>query len=219
MSQLQKLELEQMPEGTLNSRFTSLENCLPLQPHNISRVYFLRRGEEVVYVGQSKSVGRRVANHIDRKLFDSGLVLPVPVEELSSVEQYWIKKLKPVLNRTKGEIRDPRRPKHRFKSRRIQLKGKTYWQVYLGSEIQDGRKKAYRRTFADRSEAEEFAALKKIELYKYGAENIHISKRFWRDALEAHNILAPLGVSITDAAQWWAQRLRQKPVQEQVLKT
>jgi hypothetical protein len=53
-----------------------------------------------------KNVACRIAAHIGKKPFDSILIMPVPSEELSSVEIYWIKKLKPVLNRTLGEMRE-----------------------------------------------------------------------------------------------------------------
>jgi hypothetical protein len=98
----------------IDSRFTSLEAYQPLQPHtlqpfNYSGVYFLCQGEEVVYVGQSKNVGGRITSHIDTKSFDSVLIIPVPEENLRSVETYWIERLKPVLNRSLEERCPPRR--------------------------------------------------------------------------------------------------------------
>src|SRR5258708_30571573 len=88
----------------IDPRFTSLENCQLLQPPNYSGVYFLLRGEEIVYVGQSKNVACRIAAHINKKFFDSILIMSVPLEALSSVETYWIGQLKPVLNRSMGEL-------------------------------------------------------------------------------------------------------------------
>ncbi len=72
----------------IDPRFTSLKNCQLLQPPNYSGIYFLRREEEIVYVGQSKNVARRIADHINKKFFDSILIMPVPLEARSAVEAY-----------------------------------------------------------------------------------------------------------------------------------
>jgi hypothetical protein len=186
--------------------FTSLENCQPLQPHNYSAVYFLRRGEEVIYIGQSKSVVRRIANHIGKKSFDSILIMPVPADELSSVEIYWIKKLKPILNRTLGEMREhPPRSKHQLDPRRVQIRGKPYWQVSLGSKIQNGRMRRLRRTFANWADAEAFARLKKIEFAEHGAKSVQMSEQFKNDAIEAARLLAPTGNTLVECVNWWIQ--------------
>jgi hypothetical protein len=198
----------------IDARFTSLENCQLLQPHNYSAVYFLRRGEEIVYVGQSKNVACRIAAHINKKLFDSVLIMPVPEEVLSSVEMYWITRLKPNLNRSIGDLEQNgssespyplcSKGKHcecvRLNPRRVQIKGQTYWQVSLGSETRNGRRIRLRRTFSNRADAETFAKLKQIEQEKYGPKSIRIPERFWREATEAARILAPFGVSLSDAA-------------------
>jgi hypothetical protein len=83
----------------IDPRFTSLANCQLLEPHNYPGVYFLRRGEEIVYVGQSKNIAYRIADHIGRKSFDSVLIMPVPEEALDAVEMHWIRRLELVLNR------------------------------------------------------------------------------------------------------------------------
>ncbi len=67
---------------------------------NISGIYFLKKAEKIVYVGQSVNVHARVySGHIDKD-FDSYEVKEYPQEELDKREQQYIKKLKPIYNRT-----------------------------------------------------------------------------------------------------------------------
>jgi hypothetical protein len=146
----------------IDPRFTSLENCQLLQPPNYSGVYFLRRGEEIVYVGQSKNVAYRIAAHINKKFFDSILIMSVPLEALSSVETYWIGQLKPVLNRSmpngsespgsKGGIGYTRNQK-RIKNLHlyaVQKKGRTYWRLRIPQLSGRG---FIERQFSDKAEA------------------------------------------------------------------
>ncbi len=64
-------------------------------------VYFLCLGEEIVYVGQSIGLARRIIDHSedDRKLFDRVFYLHVPKKQLSRIEAKFIAELKPRLNR------------------------------------------------------------------------------------------------------------------------
>lgn len=61
-------------------------------------VYFLCLGKDVVYVGQSLNVLGRLSSHIKEKNFDRVYLLPVPKQELDSVEGALIRLLKPPLN-------------------------------------------------------------------------------------------------------------------------
>lgn len=60
-------------------------------------VYFLCRGADVVYVGQSTSPGQRIAQHISDsgKDFDRVYLLPVPISDLNNVEAAFIHHLRP----------------------------------------------------------------------------------------------------------------------------
>lgn len=62
-----------------------------------SGIYFLCRGEEIVYVGQSVRPMARIGSHTD-KSFDRAYLLPVPAEFLNDVEGTLIKLLTPQLN-------------------------------------------------------------------------------------------------------------------------
>lgn len=63
-------------------------------------VYFLIRQHEVIYIGQSKNLLGRLAQHRDDgKRWDRVLYLPVPADRLLDVESLWIKTLQPALNR------------------------------------------------------------------------------------------------------------------------
>lgn len=78
-------------------------------------VYFLMQGVEIVYVGQSRNLPARLAQHReDGKLWDRVLYLPVPAECLYAVEAEWIRTLRPPLNRAgrqSGQTNSQNRPK------------------------------------------------------------------------------------------------------------
>lgn len=61
-------------------------------------VYFLRQGDEIVYVGQSISVYNRVNQHRSSKQFDSVTLLPCKPEQLNNLEGFFIRLLRPKLN-------------------------------------------------------------------------------------------------------------------------
>lgn len=86
----------------------SLLNVSPLMP--VSRdvlppgVYFLCKGDEVVYVGQSVVPHSRIHQHAGgfsegaQKDFDRAYMIPVPRERLSQVEGAFIRALRPKYN-------------------------------------------------------------------------------------------------------------------------
>lgn len=61
-------------------------------------VYFLCRGGDVVYVGQSICLLNRLRGHPCTGKFDDIFYIRCTAEELASLEAYWIAKLKPTLN-------------------------------------------------------------------------------------------------------------------------
>lgn len=63
-------------------------------------VYFLCRQGKVIYVGQARSVMRRISDHLDEncKDFDAVWWLPCESRELDRVEREWIHRLKPHAN-------------------------------------------------------------------------------------------------------------------------
>jgi hypothetical protein len=68
----------------------------------VSGVYFLCKGDQVVYVGQSGTVVVRIASHIAERCkdFDHGRVffLPCPKDQLFAVERRYIELLRPRYN-------------------------------------------------------------------------------------------------------------------------
>jgi hypothetical protein len=70
-------------------------------PQIPSCVYFLCLGDEVVYVGQSVGLARRVIDHSEdvNKLFDRVFYLLVPQKQLNRIESRFIAELQPRLNR------------------------------------------------------------------------------------------------------------------------
>lgn len=65
-----------------------------------SGVYFLYSKGAVVYVGKSKNILARLGSHCPEKEFDSYSCIKIPTDLLDEVEQYFIFKLKPSLNKT-----------------------------------------------------------------------------------------------------------------------
>lgn len=64
-------------------------------------VYFLIDSGAVVYVGQSRHLPSRLAQHTQGgKRWERVLFMPVPESELLRVEAQWISALQPALNRT-----------------------------------------------------------------------------------------------------------------------
>lgn len=69
----------------------------------ICGIYFLIRKDQIVYVGQSKNVLRRVARHADDgKEFDHFSVAPCEESELDALERTYILSLFPEQNMTLG---------------------------------------------------------------------------------------------------------------------
>jgi integrase len=98
------------------------------------------------------------------------------------------------------------RKRDRLEPRKVSIKGHTLWQVNLGSEIRDGKRKRLRRTFADRSEALTFAQFKIIERNNHGVAGISMPERLRGEALEAARLLEPYRVSVLDAARDYVRR-------------
>lgn len=64
-----------------------------------SGVYALFDGDELVYIGQSRSVGWRIVQHMGDKQFDAAAFIKLPSEQLLAVEAMLIKAWKPRLNK------------------------------------------------------------------------------------------------------------------------
>jgi integrase len=103
-----------------------------------------------------------------------------------------------------------RKPKRdRLDPRKVRIGGKLFWQVDLGSEIQNGRRKRLRRTFASCQEAETFSKLKKVERANRGTLGVTLSERLRGEAIEADQLLAPYEVSILDVVREYISRREQ----------
>lgn len=72
-------------------------------------VYFLIHEDRVLYVGQSRNLASRLAQHgQDGKRWERALFLPVPEANLLRVEAEWITAPNPPLNRTASRSRGAR---------------------------------------------------------------------------------------------------------------
>jgi integrase len=98
------------------------------------------------------------------------------------------------------------RKRDRLEPRKVSIKGHTLWQVNLGSEFRDGKRKRLRRTFADRATALTFAQLKIIERNNHGTAGISMPVRLRGEALEAARLLEPYHISVLDAAREYVRR-------------
>lgn len=67
-------------------------------------IYFLIRGSNVVYVGQSKNIYSRIAAHSSSKSFDSMAWIACNAEKLDSLESLYIHFFKPELNGGDDEL-------------------------------------------------------------------------------------------------------------------
>lgn len=68
----------------------------PLTP--ICGVYFLVKGNRVVYVGQSVNIVARLGTHLKEKEFDSTCYMAAEPQELDFIESFYIHALQPELN-------------------------------------------------------------------------------------------------------------------------
>lgn len=67
-------------------------------PYSGPAVYFLYKGDEIVYVGQTNNLLRRVASHFGFKDFDHFSYIACRKEELTELERRAILKYRPKLN-------------------------------------------------------------------------------------------------------------------------
>ncbi len=71
--------------------------CSAQAPHLVG-VYFLVKGERVVYVGQSTNILTRIATHQQAKDFDRFAFVPCAREDLDVLESLYIHGLRPAMN-------------------------------------------------------------------------------------------------------------------------
>jgi integrase len=113
-----------------------------------------------------------------------------------------------------------RRGKNRFEPRKTYINGELYWQVNLPSkkENRDGREVLVRqrKTYKDHDEAKTAADQAQIADKNSGKNAFAIPDRLRTDALAAAKELEPLGVSILEAAKFYADHLRRVRTSEKV---
>jgi integrase len=102
------------------------------------------------------------------------------------------------------------RKKQKFEPFKVQLNGKTFWQVNLESEYrtrEDGSRARVRprRTFSSAEEARTFAQLKRIERVNHGVASVSMDEQVRGDALAALEILRPFGATLREAAIEYAK--------------
>lgn len=105
------VNVEREPCNTAPAAIRDIPELVELPISGVSGVYFLVKGDQVVYVGQSISPLSRIGTHggTQWKDFDRAYVFPVPEELLNAVEGALIRWLKPPLNG--GE--NPRAPRQK----------------------------------------------------------------------------------------------------------
>lgn len=64
-----------------------------------ARVYFLTKGSEIIYVGQTIDIASRMKSHSRYKDFDGVSYIKVPKWRVSNVEAFYIVRMQPVLNK------------------------------------------------------------------------------------------------------------------------
>jgi len=122
------------------------KKLMPVELH--AGIYFLVKNNEVVYIGQSRSIEVRVSAHIGSKDFDKAYFFECPIEELDEIEMELIRAVKPVLNTTYVIIN------LRIESR------KTKFSEYLRKKIESGK---YGRKTQEMLNAMYFGNCKELE--------------------------------------------------------
>lgn len=84
---------------TVEQHLGPFDNYHSLRVADYAGVYFLIRRRSIVYVGKTKSVAARIAQHSGSKDFDAVMVMRVPEELLGTIEMSWIQRLRPKLNK------------------------------------------------------------------------------------------------------------------------
>lgn len=97
-----KFSEDELPQMITNIGYDlpSISNIL-LNAQNIDNscgIYFLIKGTEIVYIGQSVSVLKRIETHFSNKDFDSFSFLPCKKEMLDVVESLYIHLIEPKYN-------------------------------------------------------------------------------------------------------------------------
>jgi len=91
---------------------------------------------------------------------------------------------------------------------KITIGGKVRWQVNLPGTYrttEEGRRVRVRprRTFSSASQAQTFAKLKRVERENYGVSAVSMDEQLRGDTLAAQRILAPYGISVLEAAEYY----------------
>jgi integrase len=114
-----------------------------------------------------------------------------------------------------------RRGRDAFDPRKTYVKGEVYWQVNLPItyKVVDGKRIRIqkRRTFKDHQEAETAAEQARIKAKNEGINSFLIPETLRRDALAGAKKLEPFGVSLLEAATFYAKHLAQQSSSEKVL--
>jgi integrase len=113
------------------------------------------------------------------------------------------------------------RKKQKFDPYKVRIGDSIRWQVNLESEyrvLEDGRRVRVRprRTFSSAEEARTFARLKRVERENHGTAAVSMDEKLRGDTLEACRILAPFGVTVLDAAKYYALQMRRLTESETV---
>jgi len=76
-----------------------VENAVQYMNCKFSGIYFLVKDFEIIYVGQSVNVSRRIIEHLKSKNFDSFFAIDCKSTGLNDFEAHYIAKFSPVLNK------------------------------------------------------------------------------------------------------------------------
>lgn len=92
---------ERSVSGALLEKDVILSSAVSFRSLSPSGIYFLIFEEEIVYVGMSTSIVRRISDHIQqgRIKFDSCFFVTYPVSDLEEMEIRYINRFRPLYNR------------------------------------------------------------------------------------------------------------------------
>ncbi|PWT78410.1 MAG: hypothetical protein C5B58_15325 [Acidobacteria bacterium] len=116
----------------------------------------------------------------------------------------------------KGAQRVKRRGEDSFEPRKVLIKGRVYWQVNLPLRFEGEKRIQERKTYKEREQADTAAELARIQAKNQGRNSFAIPDIVRTDALAATRLLEPLGVTILEAAKFYADHRRQIETSEKV---
>ena len=86
----------------MKTKYELISDSVEVKREKVSGIYFLIDRGEIVYIGQSTDLQKRISHHVfsEKKRFSHYFTIPVPEEDLDRVEADYIWKFTPRYNKS-----------------------------------------------------------------------------------------------------------------------